>query len=89
MKYKSILTISFYLIFNSIFLSAAIAIEKLKAHGGPVKGLTISNDQKLIASASFDYSAVLWGLNPTKDLVTLDAAAGEVSTYRSSWRHNF
>lgn len=24
-----------------------------------------------------------------KDLVTLDAAAGEVSTYRSSWRHNF
>ena len=24
-----------------------------------------------------------------KDLVTLQAASGEVSTYRSSWRHNF
>ena len=24
-----------------------------------------------------------------KDLVTLDAASGDVSTYRSSWRHNF
>ena len=84
MKYKSILTISFYLFFNSIFLSAAIAIEKLKAHGGPVKGLTISNDQKLIASASFDYSAVLWGLNPTKDLVTLIGHDAAVNTLKFS-----
>ena len=84
MKYKSILTISFYLFFNSIFLSAAIAIEKLKAHGGPVKGLTISNDQKLIASASFDYSAVLWGLNPTKDLVTLIGHDAAVNTLEFS-----
>lgn len=84
MKYKSILTISFYLFFNSIFLSSAIAIEKLKAHGGPVKGLTISNDQKLIASASFDYSAVLWGLNPTKDLVTLIGHDAAVNTLKFS-----
>ena len=84
MKYKSILTVSFYLFFNSIFLSAAIAIEKLKAHGGPVKGLTISNDQKLIASASFDYSAVLWGLNPTKDLVTLIGHDAAVNTLKFS-----
>ena len=84
MKYKSILTISFYLFFNSIFLSAAIAIEKLKAHGGPVKGLTISNDHKLIASASFDYSAVLWGLNPTKDLVTLIGHDAAVNTLEFS-----
>ncbi len=84
MKYKSFLTISFYLFFNSIFLSAAIAIEKLKAHGGPVKGLTISNDQKLIASASFDYSAVLWGLNPTKDLVTLIGHDAAVNTLKFS-----
>ena len=84
MKYKSIITISFYLFFNIIFLSSAIAIEKLKAHGGPVKGLTISNDQKLIASASFDYSAVLWGLNPTKDLVTLIGHDAAVNTLKFS-----
>ena len=84
MKYKSILTIIFYLFFNSIFLCSAIAIEKLKAHGGPVKGLTISNDQKLIASASFDYSAVLWGLNPTKDLVTLIGHDAAVNTLKFS-----
>ncbi len=54
-----------------MLLDSTFAIEKLSAHGGPVKGLTISNDKKILASASFDYSAVLWAINPTKDLVTL------------------
>ena len=58
------------------------AIEKLSAHGGPVKGLTISNDKQIIASASFDYSAVLWSLNPTKDLVTLIGHDAAVNTLK-------
>ena len=66
----------------SLMNFASYAIDKLSAHGGPVKGLTISDDKQIIASASFDYSAVLWSLNPTKDLVTLIGHDAAVNTLK-------
>ncbi len=76
----------FLFIFTKLifFNSISYAIEKLSAHGGPVKGLTISSDKQIIASASFDYSAVLWSLNPTKDLVTLIGHDAAVNTLEFS-----
>lgn len=38
----------------------ASAFEKIKAHGGPVRDLALSPSQNLMASASYDYSIVLW-----------------------------
>ncbi len=72
-----ILIIKIFFINNS-----AYSIEKLSAHGGPVKGLTISSDKQIIASASFDYSAVLWAINPTKDIVTLIGHDAAVNTLK-------
>ena len=44
-------------------LSAPVAaIEQHTAHGGPVKGLTVSPDGRWLVSTSFDYSAVLWSV---------------------------
>ena len=71
----------FFMKFTFVNFSS-YAIEKLSAHGGPVKGLAISNDKKTIASASFDYSVVLWSLNPTKDLVTLIGHDAAVNTLK-------
>ena len=51
--------ISFLFIVKSSF-----GIEQYTAHGGPVKGLAVSTNNQLMASASFDYSVVVWDLNP-------------------------
>ena len=65
-KIMFIVLISFFLINKN-----ASAIEQYTAHGGPVKGLAVSSDNKLMASASFDYSVVIWDLNPIKEKITL------------------
>ena len=36
------------------------AIEYYTAHGGPVKGLTLSPNGEYMVSSSFDYSSVIW-----------------------------
>ena len=83
MSIKSKLSVILIFIIKLTFVNfAAYAIEKLSAHGGPVKGLTISDDKQIIASASFDYSVVLWSLNPTKDLVTLIGHDAAVNTLK-------
>ena len=51
--YKLIM-ISFLFIVKSSF-----GIEQYTAHGGPVKGLAVSTNNQLMASASFDYSVVV------------------------------
>ena len=74
--YKLIM-ISFLFIVKSSF-----GIEQYTAHGGPVKGLAVSTNNKFMASASFDYSVVVWDLNPIKEKITLighDAAVNAVS----------
>ena len=83
MTKKSLISLYLIVFVNFTLMNfASHAIEKLSAHGGPVKGLTISNDKQIIASASFDYSAVLWSLNPSKDLVTLIGHDAAVNTLK-------
>ena len=64
------------------------AIEKLIAHGGPVKGLAVSKNKKYMASASFDYSVVLWGLNPIEEKMTLIGHDAAVNTVKFSHSNN-
>ena len=60
------------------------AIEKLTAHGGPVKGLAISKNNEYMASASFDYSIVVWKLNPIEENNTLIGHEAAVNTVQFS-----
>ena len=79
-----IILISFFLINKNV-----VAIEQYTAHGGPVKGLAVSNDQKFMASASFDYSVVIWELNPIKEKITLIGHDAAVNTVKFSPKNNF
>ena len=74
-----IVLISFFLLNQSVS-----AIEQYTAHGGPVKGLAVSSDNKLMASASFDYSVVVWDLNPIKEKLTLIGHDAAVNTVKFS-----
>ena len=65
------------------------AIEQYTAHGGPVKGLAVSSDNKLMASASFDYSVVVWDLNPIKEKKTLIGHDAAVNTVKFSPKNNY
>ena len=66
-----------------------IAIEQYTAHGGPVKGLAVSSDNKLMASASFDYSVVVWDLKPIKEKVTLIGHDAAVNTVKFSPNNDY
>ena len=74
--------IIFIILISFLFVNnAAISIEQFTAHGGPVKGLAVSSNNKLMASDSFDYSVVIWDLNPINEKKTLighDAAVNVV-----------
>ena len=39
----------------------AFGFDRYTAHGGPVRGLALSPDGSTLVTASFDYSAVVWG----------------------------
>ena len=45
---------------------------RLEGHGGPVKGLALSPDGALAATASFDNSAGIWSLNGPRHIRWLD-----------------
>jgi len=45
---------------------------RLEGHGGPVKGIAVSPDGRLAATASFDYSAGLWQIDGARRLRWLD-----------------
>ena len=79
-----LILISFYLMNNNVK-----AIEQYTAHGGPVKGLAVSSDNKLMASASFDYSVVVWDLNPIKEKKTLIGHDAAVNTVKFSPKNNY
>ena len=68
-KYSSLVCIFciFLLPFNYTF-----AQEKIKGHGGPVKGLTISPDNKILVSTSFDYTSILWSIENMAELQTFN-----------------
>ena len=65
-------------------IKSSHGIEQYTAHGGPVKGLAVSKNNKLMASASFDYSVVIWSLNPIKEKLTLIGHDAAVNTVKFS-----
>ena len=81
--YKLIM-ISFLFIVKSSF-----GIEQYTGHGGPVKGLAVSTNNQLMASASFDYSVVIWDLNPIKEKITLIGHDAAVNAVRFSPANDF
>ena len=68
---------------------SAHSIEQYTAHGGPVKGLAVSASNNLLASASFDYSVVIWDLNPIKEKLTLIGHDAAVNTVKFSPNNDF
>ena len=70
-------------------IKSSHSIEQYTAHGGPVKGLAVSKNNKLMASASFDYSVVVWDLNPIKEKITLIGHDAAVNAVEFSPRNDF
>jgi len=85
---KGIKNIIIFLVPLFLIANNLNAIEQLTAHGGPVKGLAISKNNKYMASASFDYSVVLWKLNPIEENNTLIGHDAAVNTVKFSPREN-
>ena len=81
---KGIKNIIIFLMPLFLFTCNVNAIEKLTAHGGPVKGLAISKNNEYMASASFDYSIVVWKLNPIEEKNTLIGHEAAVNTVQFS-----
>ena len=70
-------------------MKSSHSIEQYTAHGGPVKGLAVSKNNKLMASASFDYSVVVWDLNPIKEKITLIGHDAAVNAVEFSPKNDF
>ena len=68
--------------FIAFVWSEVAAFEKVHAHGGPVRDLALSPSQELMASASYDYSIVLWDTQTFTETIRLmghEAAVTAVS----------
>ena len=48
----------------------AYGFDRYTAHGGPVRGLALSPDGSKLVTASFDYSAVVWGARALEEQST-------------------
>ena len=55
------------------------ARAQLAGHGGFVKGVSVSGDGRLAATASFDYRVILWDLDDQRPLRDFDEHAGGVN----------
>ena len=86
---KDIIIIKLVMVSFFLFIKSAHSIEQYTAHGGPVKGLAVSKNNKLMASASFDYSVVVWDLNPIKEKITLIGHDAAVNAVEFSPRNDF
>lgn len=51
--------------------SASAEITTYTAHGGPIKGLAMSEDQQYLISTSFDYSAVIWQASDMTEMAVI------------------
>ncbi len=59
----------------------ALAVSEFRGHGGPVKGVAAAPDNQHLASASFDYSIILWQRHDPEPLAIMhghDAAVNAV-----------
>ena len=86
---KGIIIYKLIMISFLIIMKNSHSIEQYTAHGGPVKGLAVSTNNKLMASASFDYSVVVWDLNPIKEKITLIGHDAAVNAVEFSPRNDF
>ena len=60
------------------------AIENYTAHGGPVKGLTLSPNGEYMVSSSFDYSSVIWDTKNLKEKFILNKHDAAVNVAKFS-----
>ena len=81
---KDIIVYKLIMISFLLLIKTSHSIEQYTAHGGPVKGLAVSASNNLMASASFDYSVVIWDLNPIKEKLTLIGHDAAVNTVKFS-----
>jgi len=68
------------LVLGVALTTSVSAFERHTAHGGPVKGLAISPDERWLVSTSFDYTAVLWSLRDFSKKQTLIGHEAAVNT---------
>ena len=70
------------LIFGFCWLITApsFGFDRYTAHGGPVRGLALSPDGSTLVTASFDYSAVVWGAKALEEQTTLLGHEAAVNT---------
>ncbi|MDG2459225.1 MAG: hypothetical protein P8N41_09820, partial [Alphaproteobacteria bacterium] len=87
-NYEGIQKLILFLVPFFLLIDNALAIEQYTAHGGPVKGLAVSDNNKYLASASFDYSVVIWNLNPIRENSTLIGHDASVNTVKFSPSNN-
>ena len=55
----------------TFLISPGYGFDRYTAHGGPVRGLALSPDGSKLVTASFDYSAVVWGAKALQEQLTL------------------
>ena len=63
-----------------VLISPAFGFDRYTAHGGPVRGLALSPDGSTLVTASFDYSAVVWGTQALEEQATLLGHEAAVNT---------
>lgn len=63
-----------------VLISPAFGFDRYTAHGGPVRGLALSPDGSTLVTASFDYSAVVWGTQAFEEQATLLGHEAAVNT---------
>ena len=64
----------------AMLMSPAFGFDRYTAHGGPVRGLALSPDGSKLVTASFDYSAVVWGTQALEEQATLLGHEAAVNT---------
>ena len=64
----------------ALLVMPAHGFDRYTAHGGPVRGLALSPDGSTLVTASFDYSAVVWGARGLDERTTLLGHDAAVNT---------
>jgi len=63
-----------------LITAPSFGFDRYTAHGGPVRGLALSPDGSTLVTASFDYSAVVWGAKALEEQTTLLGHEAAVNT---------
>ena len=83
---KTVLVLSFMLLYQFISSFCHASPTKHEGHGGPVMGLAISPDRDFLVSTSFDYSVLVWQLDNIREIEQLigHEAAVNVAKFSNS-----